>query len=134
MGRRGGLAPRRVLAPCTGPWTAKVGPGMEAGVFDSIGVTGPEERAYRLLLERPGCSLSEVSRSLALSSRMARTVLEGLERKGLATLSADRVPRFMPARPDVAMGVLILRRQEELARARLWDVAPPLGCLNPPGG
>jgi DNA-binding NarL/FixJ family response regulator len=92
---------------------------MQAGAFDPIGVTGIEERAYRLLLERPGCSLSEIARSLALSARVTRTVLEGLEGKGLVTRSADRVPRFMPARPDVAMEVLILRRQEELEKARL---------------
>lgn len=88
--------------------------------LEVLGVTGPQESAYRLLLSHPGCSISEMSRRLGLGRYSVRTAIGGLERLGLVSEGPGPQPVFFPVAPDVAMEALILRRQADLERARAW--------------
>jgi sugar-specific transcriptional regulator TrmB len=88
-------------------------------VLESVGVTEPEEAVYRLLLERPGLTSTEVSRDLGASRQQIRTIFRRLEHLGLVSRIAGPRDRFIPAPPEVAIEVLILNRQEQLERARL---------------
>ena len=95
---------------------------MAAGVrrvLEAVGITEPEERLYRTLLRHPRASAAELARSTGLSSRETRDLMAVLEEKGLVTRSPGRAQRFVPAPPHAAVELLILRRQEELERARV---------------
>jgi sugar-specific transcriptional regulator TrmB len=86
--------------------------------LEVLGVSGPQESAYRLLLSHPGCSISEISRRLGLGRNSVRTAIGGLEGLGLVSKGPGPQPAFFPVAPDVAMEALILRRQADLERAR----------------
>lgn len=88
-------------------------------VFEAVGVTDAEERIYRLLLANPAASPSELARTAGVASGKARQALSALEAKGLASRSPGRAVRYVPAPPEPAIQLLILRRQEELESARL---------------
>lgn len=63
--------------------------------------------------------LAELSRATGVSRPGAGQALAVLESMGLVSRSPTRPPRFTAEAPDAAVEVLILRRQEELERARL---------------
>jgi sugar-specific transcriptional regulator TrmB len=86
--------------------------------FEAVGVTENEERMYRVLLEHAGSTLAQLSRNLGLSSHKARVVLDALETKGLATHSPERLRRYLPVPPDVALESLIQKRSDDLTRVR----------------
>jgi DNA-binding CsgD family transcriptional regulator len=95
--------------------------GVPMGADDSLevlGVTAPQESAYRLLLSHPGCSIPEISRRLGIGRNSVRTAVGGLERLGLVNKGPGPHPAFFPVAPDVAMEALILHRQADLERAR----------------
>src|SRR5688572_541012 len=93
--------------------------GGVASVLEAVGITEAEERVYRALLRHPRASVAEIARSASISSREGRELLTLLEEKGLVNRSPGRAPRFVPAPPSVAVELLVLRRQEELERARV---------------
>jgi sugar-specific transcriptional regulator TrmB/DNA-binding CsgD family transcriptional regulator len=93
--------------------------GHDGRVLEAVGVSPEEESLYDLLLDQPSASLSEIAAAAGFVKAQARRVLAGLEEKGLVSRSPSSPERFVPAPPDVAVEVLILRRQEELERARL---------------
>ncbi len=86
--------------------------------LEVLGVTAPQESAYRLLLSHPGCSIPEVSRQLGMSRNSVHAAIGGLERLGLVSKGPGQEPAFFPVAPDVALEALILHRQAELERAR----------------
>jgi sugar-specific transcriptional regulator TrmB len=92
---------------------------IEGRSLEILGVSEPEERAYRQLLAQPGATLRELARSLSLSPSRGQRLLAALEAKGLATHSPGRPRRYLPAAPDMAIEALILEREEELQRARI---------------
>ncbi|MDE2149400.1 MAG: hypothetical protein KGJ55_06125 [Gammaproteobacteria bacterium] len=101
-------------------------------VLEPVGVTGIEELFYEALLRHPGFSLLELSDFSKLSRRKAKFVLAELERKGLVTHSPERTPRYFATPPDVAVEMLILKRQEALnqmriAAARFQEIARRAG-------
>lgn len=87
--------------------------------LEPLGLTSGEEAVYRLLLRRGSLPLADVARDEGLSRREALEVMSSLESKGLISRSAGGRPRYIPADPDAAMEVLLLRRREELERTRL---------------
>lgn len=87
-------------------------------VLAAIGIDDLEERAYAALLDHPGSSAAELARRLELPRPRTQRLLQALEVKGLASHSPERVRRYVPAPPDVAVEALIVKRQEELERAR----------------
>jgi sugar-specific transcriptional regulator TrmB len=87
-------------------------------LFDAIGISEQEEGAYATLLNHPNSSVTDLARLLELPRSQTQRVLQALEVKGLASHSPERVPRYMATPPDVAVEALIVKRQEELERAR----------------
>ena len=88
-------------------------------MLESIGIPEPEERVYEVLLERDSGTADEIAHDLGWSVRKVRPLLKSLEVKGLATHAPERIPRYLPTPPDIAVEALVLRRQEEIQRARL---------------
>lgn len=86
--------------------------------FDILGIDDAEERVYRQLLAQPGASRGELATRLSMSSRAVQRLLDLIEAKGLATHSPERPRRYIPAAPDMAIQSLILKRQDDLQRAR----------------
>jgi len=86
--------------------------------LEALGIAEPEERVYEALLDRPDATLSELERELNLPPRILQRLLDALERKGLATHTSGQPRRYVPASPDIAVEALVLRRQDELRRAR----------------
>lgn len=87
-------------------------------MLESVGVGPEEERAYRCLLRRPGCTLSELARELDESADALRHLVLRLEELGLLSRTPDRPSRLLPARPDVAVDVLAARRRAQLDQAQ----------------
>ena len=92
------------------------GVGME---LEAVGIEPAEEAVYRLLLERPGIRVGEMSAELGVTSRDIRSSLLHLERAGLVTRTPERPGRYVPASPEAAIEVLVLNRRRDLERARV---------------
>lgn len=88
-------------------------------VFEALGLSSVEERVYESLLDRPGATLRDLTKSLDLASGQIQKGLTLLRRKGFVSESAARPRQYMPAPPEAAVEVLVLRREEELQHARL---------------
>jgi sugar-specific transcriptional regulator TrmB len=86
--------------------------------LEALGISEIEERVYEALLDRSGATSAELERDLTLPARKLQRVLDALEQKGLATSTSARPHRYIPASPDIAVEALVLRRQDELRRAR----------------
>ncbi len=117
--RRDGFPPWRILAEGAAALRVREVPVEGGRLFEAAGIAELDEMIYRLLLQRPGCSAAELAALCSVSSQRVRMALQSLQEKGLASRAASKESRFVPARPDVAIEVLVLRRQEELEHARL---------------
>jgi sugar-specific transcriptional regulator TrmB/DNA-binding CsgD family transcriptional regulator len=87
--------------------------------LETLGISEIEERVYEALLDRSGATSAELERDLAMPARKIERVIEQLEQKGFATRTTGQPRRFIPASPDIAVEALVLRRQDELRRARV---------------
>lgn len=83
----------------------------------SIGIDPIEERVYLALIEGGASSPGALASALDLPRQKVKRALDGLEAKGFAARTPD-AGEYTPARPDLAIEALILRRQEELHDAR----------------
>jgi sugar-specific transcriptional regulator TrmB/DNA-binding CsgD family transcriptional regulator len=88
-------------------------------MLEPLGVSEIEERAYDALLERAGLSMTDLTQTLGVSRPVTSRVLSSLEAKGLVGRSAGGGRRYVAAAPDIAIEMLLLRRQEDLERVRL---------------
>ncbi|WP_116200664.1 helix-turn-helix domain-containing protein [Amycolatopsis circi] len=87
-------------------------------MLDAIGVTGDEERVYRLLVGMFDAGPRQVAEQLGLSPAQVSAILRSLHAKGLVSLVAGDEPKYAPSPPDVAFGPLLMRGQESLEWAR----------------
>jgi sugar-specific transcriptional regulator TrmB/DNA-binding CsgD family transcriptional regulator len=87
-----------------------------------LGLTDLAERLYLLLLERPGLSASDAARRIDSSQARIKEALLALERSGLVTRSASRPARFFPTSPELALGILVRQREDDLDRVRAATV------------
>lgn len=94
-------------------------PPPHAPVLTGLGVDPGDERVYRALLAAPGSTLTALAAATGLTEESVRGHVRSLAELGLLTGAADGTERLTPAPPDVALEVLALRRQEEIAHARL---------------
>jgi sugar-specific transcriptional regulator TrmB len=85
----------------------------------AVGIDPTDGRLYRALLARPRASTEALAEEAGTDVDRARRGLAALERDGLISRLPGQPGRFFPARPDVAVGALISRRQQELEQARL---------------
>lgn len=86
-------------------------------MLDVLGLDEAEERAYRLLVQRSPGSAADVADGTGLDLFDAARVLAILEAKGLV----GRAPGgdFVASPPAVALGALVVERQQELRRAEV---------------
>lgn len=87
-----------------------------------IGLTETQEQVYVLLVCAPRLTVDDVVERLGLSSREAREALSALRDDELVAEVDIRPRRYLATPPDIAIPALVLRRQEELQRARLAAV------------
>ncbi|MFD9075511.1 LuxR C-terminal-related transcriptional regulator [Streptomyces lasiicapitis] len=120
------------------PHSAPVPP--RGPVLSGLGVGPGDERVYRALLAAPGSTPAELAAVTGLTEARVRRHAASLSRLGLLTGASEHTEvtgdaedtertegsegteeaaRLTPAPPDVALEVLALRRQEEIAHARL---------------
>lgn len=88
-------------------------------MLDVLGLDDREELAYRCLVERPSGSALELAQATGLDSLDAARILAGLESKGLAARSTSDRARYVASPPGVALGALVVQRQDELRRAQV---------------
>lgn len=88
-------------------------------MLESIGVSPDDEAVYRALLARSEAEPVELAGSLDRGPSSVQAALSRLEDLGLVHRMPGTPLRMRAARPDVAIEVLVSRRQEELARAQL---------------
>lgn len=87
-------------------------------MLDALGLAQGEELVYRRLVGTPTASVPELAENAALEPREVEAALVSLEQKGLvARASSDRA-RYLASPPTVALGALLVQRQEELRRAQ----------------
>ena len=87
------------------------------GSLSAVGLTASQEQAYRYLVAageaRPAAAIARLA---GLSATSTDDLLAGLAERGLVTRSGDY---FRASPPEVALGTLVSRRDEELDRVRL---------------
>ncbi len=88
-------------------------------VLQHVGVSADAEQVYVTLLERPGATLAELAALVDLPRRRLQTGLDNLEHHGLISRSPERVHRYLPSPPTVAVEALIAQQQDAMQHTRL---------------
>ena len=88
-------------------------------MLEAIGIEPREEQVYQTLLDQPGQTVAGLARAVRLPRDAIRRAVERLTAEGLVLPSSDADPTYVVAPPDLAIGALILRRQQEIDRTRL---------------
>jgi sugar-specific transcriptional regulator TrmB len=83
-------------------------------MLDVLGISPEDERIYRSLLRQPGMSADELGRAVGRGTESVQLALDRLEDAGLVTRLGGS-GGVVPTRPDVAVDVLVARKQQELA-------------------
>lgn len=91
----------------------------ETPLLEALGISPAEEEVYGILTDAQSATVDQVARVLGMSDDQTGSILRSLQTKGLINSSAEDPQQFIPVAPDLALRVLILRRQEELERARM---------------
>lgn len=84
-----------------------------------LGLSPDEDAAYRRLVAVPSTTAEELGELMAASSLDAARWLASLERQGLASLTSGETRRFVAAPPSLALGALLVKRQNEIKMAEL---------------
>ncbi|MFC4005639.1 winged helix-turn-helix transcriptional regulator [Nonomuraea purpurea] len=87
-------------------------------LLEGLGVTVTEEGAYRALLRHGPATLSELAAETGSSVTAIRRMLPRLEDLGLISRVAGRPLRLIATPPNIAIDILVARRQEELTHSR----------------
>lgn len=88
------------------------------GALEEIGLTELEEAVYLATFDRPRASVGELAQSCSASRVKITQALQTLEELGLLSRVAGSPTRYLPVRPDLAVGVLLRQREERLHRVR----------------
>ncbi|QYC39703.1 Sugar-specific transcriptional regulator TrmB [Nonomuraea coxensis DSM 45129] len=87
-------------------------------LLEGLGVTVAEETAYRALLRHGPATLNELGAETGSSAAAIRRMLPRLEDLGLISRVAGRPLRLVATPPNIAIDILVARRQEELTHSR----------------
>lgn len=82
-----------------------------------LGISPEEQKVYETLLENPGSAVADIVRRARVAKPAALRVLKALQAKGMANRLPERTPRYFPTPPEVAMDLLMTKKQDELRRA-----------------
>ena len=88
-------------------------------LLDVLGLSADESLAYRELVAVPSTTPAELARSVGGKTTNAARLLSALEQKGLAARSSEDTKRFVASPPSVAIGALLVQRQNEIRLAEL---------------
>jgi sugar-specific transcriptional regulator TrmB/DNA-binding CsgD family transcriptional regulator len=86
-------------------------------MLDVLGLDDLEERAYRHLVQRSPGSAAEVAEATGLDESRAAQLLGALEARGLVARATGG--GYVASPPAVALGALMVQRQQELRQAEL---------------
>lgn len=89
-------------------------------MLEMLDLSPSESACYEALVVHPRSTRDELGRRVELDGVPLQQALDGLEDKGLVTASPDEPPQLVPAPPEVAVEVLILRQRERFERARIY--------------
>ncbi|MEU7853681.1 helix-turn-helix domain-containing protein [Nonomuraea sp. NPDC049141] len=87
-------------------------------LLEGLGVSVAEETAYRALLRHGPATLSQLATETGASAAAIRRMLPRLEDLGLISRVAGRPLRLIATPPNIAIDVLVARRQEEITHSR----------------
>ncbi|SDT20670.1 helix-turn-helix domain-containing protein [Microlunatus soli] len=87
--------------------------------LQALGISPAAEAVYRALLSRSQATTDDLVEELQRTPAEVTGLLSDLEGLGLVNRMPGRPLRMRAARPDVALEVLVSRRQQELARVQL---------------
>jgi sugar-specific transcriptional regulator TrmB/DNA-binding CsgD family transcriptional regulator len=87
-------------------------------MLEPLGVLAHEEELYRSLLRRPRATIEDLAESSGHAVDAVQRSTRRLEDLGLVTRLTGSPVRLVPTRPDVAVDVLVARRQQELTQAQ----------------
>jgi sugar-specific transcriptional regulator TrmB len=82
-----------------------------------LGLSAADAAAYHLLVAADSATPEDLVPGCAADVREARTLLEGLASRGLAARSGTSPDRYVASPPSVALGAMLLARQQELRSA-----------------
>ena len=88
-------------------------------MLDVLGLDATEEGAYRRLVALPSASAEDLAEVMTSSVSALATALSALEDKGLVARSTGQPGHFVASPPSLALGSLIVQREEEIRRAQL---------------
>ncbi|MFE6510425.1 helix-turn-helix domain-containing protein [Nocardioides sp. NPDC057767] len=88
-------------------------------MLDALGLDNLEETVYRQLVGAPSANLDELAEAADLDSFAVSAVLATLEGKGLVARASAGQDRYVASPPAVALGALLVQRQDELRRAQV---------------
>ncbi|WP_344247586.1 helix-turn-helix domain-containing protein [Isoptericola hypogeus] len=88
-------------------------------MLDVLGLDELQERAYRELVQRPAQAAQTLAGALDTEVAQTLSALDSLESKGLVMRSVASPEHFVAAPPELAIGSLIVERQQEIRRAQL---------------
>jgi sugar-specific transcriptional regulator TrmB len=88
-------------------------------LLNVLGLSAEESLAYRELVAVPSTTPAELARRVSGETTEAARVLSALEQKGLAARSSEDMTRFVASPPSVALGALLVERQNEIRLAEL---------------
>jgi DNA-binding CsgD family transcriptional regulator/sugar-specific transcriptional regulator TrmB len=87
--------------------------------LELFGLTTVAQHVYEAMLARHGSDLAELCERLSLSESVVRLALDELLDAGLLRESREHPGRLRAVDPDVGLGLLLRRQEEDLARRRL---------------
>jgi sugar-specific transcriptional regulator TrmB/DNA-binding CsgD family transcriptional regulator len=91
----------------------------ESTMLDVLGLDDPEATAYKQLIEVPDGTADDLAAALGWRTVEARRILSSLEDKGLVARATSGPGRFVASPPAIALGALVVQRQDELRSAQL---------------
>ncbi len=96
-----------------------IGLPLISGTLEAIGIDAFDESVYRSLLRQPGATPNELARACGSRPDEVRAALATLHRLMFVHPAADLTDRWTPEQPNVAVEMLLMKRQTELLQARL---------------
>lgn len=91
----------------------------DGSMLDVLGLDATEEGAYRRLVTVPSASVEDLAEVMTSSVSALAAALAALEDKGLVARSTGQTGHFVASPPSLALGSLIVQREEEIRRAQL---------------
>ncbi|GGR66252.1 sugar-specific transcriptional regulator TrmB/DNA-binding CsgD family transcriptional regulator [Nocardioides luteus] len=88
-------------------------------MLDALGLDHLEETVYRQLVGAPSANLEELAEAADLDGYAVSAVLAALEGKGLVARASAGQDRYVASPPAVALGALLVQRQDDLRRAQV---------------